>query len=109
VNGTSRGTIPGVGNTDICPVCGYPDLYEPPWSEDEPSFEICPCCATQFGYDDACGQADPDAVRRRYQELREAWIAAGCQWFSKGRRAPPGWDAITQFANLDATRINDET
>ena len=85
-----------------CPVCGYPDLYEPPWSDGSPSDEICPCCGTQFGYDDASGADDDGLMRQRYQHLRDAWIASGSRWFSKGRRPPRDWNATKQLASLAA-------
>ena len=38
---------------NTCPVCGYDGLYEPPYNEKgSGSYEICPCCGFQFGYDD---------------------------------------------------------
>lgn len=37
----------------ICPVCGYDDLDEGPFTEGGyPTYEICPCCGYEFGYDD---------------------------------------------------------
>jgi len=52
-----------------CPICGFPDLDEPPYDSDgeNPSFDICPCCGIEFGYED-CG--------RSHSELRvldQAW------------------------------------
>lgn len=39
----------------ICRVCGYCDEELFPWGEDgeTPTFEICPCCNVEFGYEDA--------------------------------------------------------
>jgi hypothetical protein len=38
---------------NICPVCGYPDLFEPAYKENYyPSDEICPSCGYQFGWTD---------------------------------------------------------
>lgn len=36
-----------------CRICGSCEGYMP-WGEDgqTPSFEICPCCSVQFGYED---------------------------------------------------------
>jgi len=45
----------------LCPVCGYHDLYGPPWLNGSASDEICPSCDTHFGYEDAAGG---DAARR---------------------------------------------
>lgn len=37
-----------------CRVCGYYDKELLPWGEDgeTPTFEICPCCNVEFGYED---------------------------------------------------------
>jgi hypothetical protein len=85
-----------------CPVCGYPDLYERPWFDGSPSDEICPCCGTQFGYDDALGADDIDARQRIYDELRRVWVSAGSTWFSVSRRPPPTWDHAAQLSALSA-------
>ncbi len=81
----------------VCPVCGYDRLYEPPWSNDVGSDEICPCCGIHFGYDDMAGG---DAARReaRHRELRTRWIDGGCLWFSRTRRAPEQWDPCAQLS-----------
>ena len=48
---------------NICPVCGYNALHEPAYDRFGcASFEICPCCGIEFGYDDA---------RRSHETLRE--------------------------------------
>jgi len=54
--------------TYTCPVCGFSGLEFPP--ED---YYICPCCGTEFGYDDL-------AHTRR--ELRNMWLRNGGQWFN---------------------------
>lgn len=36
-----------------CPVCGFKGLKEAPYgSNKEPSYEICPNCGVEFGFDD---------------------------------------------------------
>jgi len=66
-----------------CPVCYYgiegnvEDKYQ----------EICPCCGTQFGYDDA---TTPHSV------LRDRWISKGMKWFSKNK-PPENWDPVKQI------------
>jgi rubredoxin len=84
----------------LCPVCGYPNLSEPPWSNGSPSDEICPSCGTHFGYDDAAGG---DAAKREeiYRRRRDEWRSAGSRWFSVGRPPPPGWDPESQLDALD--------
>lgn len=53
-----------------CRVCGYLPP-SPPWGESgkEPSFEICPCCGVEWGYEDAL---DAGVVR-----FRSCWLAQG--------------------------------
>jgi len=73
-----------------CPVCGYNALKEPP----DDSFEICPCCGVQFGYDDASPMAALDVVRAG---LRRRWIASGAKWFSRYVHPPAGWNYQDQL------------
>lgn len=71
-----------------CPVCGFPDLDEPAHdSTGAASFDICPCCFIQFGYEDA---------GTSHAELRADWIAAGKPWRGASPK-PPGWDADEQL------------
>lgn len=77
---------------NICPVCNYNKLFEPPYdSEGYGSDEICPCCGFQFGCDDY-----PDKMESQ-RRWREEWIKKGCIWFSKGRPAPHQWNATEQL------------
>ena len=81
-----------------CPVCGYRQLFHPPWVDDSPSDEICPCCGTHFGYDDFA--VDEIARATRHQELRNDWTEAGYPWFSSTTTMPPDWDPRRQLARL---------
>lgn len=75
--------------TFICPVCGFPDLTEPPYDQHGcASFDICPCCGTEFGYTDA---------RKSHDQLRDEWLAAGAHWHSRAVQQPPGWNALNQL------------
>ena len=48
-----------------CPVCGYQHLSQPPYDGHGcASFDICPCCGTEFGYDDS--SATHEVLRRRW-------------------------------------------
>ena len=67
----------------ICPVCGYPKLTGPPVD-----FLICPCCGTEFEYDDAT---------LTHQQLRHQWIQSGMQWHSHAVSPSPGWNAWWQL------------
>ena len=73
----------------LCPVCGYPDLEEAAYSpQGLASFEICPCCRTEFGYQD---------FARTHAELRIDWLARGAKWESKSHPPPDGWDPYEQL------------
>ena len=79
----------------VCPVCGFRGLSEPAYDEHGgASFEICPCCGTEFGYDDA---------GRSHYELRLRWIAAGSPWSDRDISPPADWNALRQMqeAGLD--------
>lgn len=69
-----------------CPVCAYPNLKSPPQDD-----LICPCCGTQFGYDD---------FTLSHTELRMRWIANGYPWFSSAT-PPAGWNAVAQLEAAD--------
>ena len=79
-------------NDNICPVCGYSKLLEPARNNNVPSFEICSCCGTEFGYDD-CSQ-------EKIMKLRKEWIESGYKWFSEEDK-PDNWDAIEQLKNIE--------
>lgn len=75
-----------------CRVCG---LYidEPPWGEDgrTPTFDICDCCGTEFGYE--------DATLVGVVNQRKKWLAEGAQWFQP-KRMPAGWDVTEQMRGI---------
>jgi hypothetical protein len=81
-----------------CPVCGYRRLFHPPWADDSPSHEICPCCGTHFGYDDFA--SDEIARATRHRELRNDWSEAGYPWFSS-TPMPSDWDPRRQLADAE--------
>lgn len=66
-----------------CPVCGFTGLVAPP-----ADFEICPCCGTEFGYDDD---------QKSHAHLRAEWIDNRTPWFSRANPPPRGWDPIAQL------------
>ena len=68
-----------------CLVCGYDGLDEPAYDDaGAPSFEICPCCGVEFGYEDAS---------RSHKSLRDEWIAKGMLWWADDK-PPPDWDPV---------------
>jgi hypothetical protein len=78
----------------ICPICGYPGLKEPAWGNDgkSPTFEICPCCGCEFGYEDA----RPEGAK----EFRKRWIATGGKWHDPTLK-PKNWDMKQQLKNIN--------
>lgn len=73
----------------VCPICHYPDLAEPPYSDAGASYEICPSCGFEFGVTDDDLGVLPQSWRRR-------WIEQGCPWTSSAPR-PEGWDGARQL------------
>ncbi len=65
----------------ICPVCAYKNLPYPPRD-----YNICPCCSTEFGNDDAVYS---------HRQLLGMWIAGGANWFFG--RAPEHWNPWLQL------------
>ena len=77
---------------DICRVCGL--LQEDKsWGEDgkTPTFDICACCGTEFGYDDA----NKEAVKR----TRQRWLDGGAVWFAPEFR-PERWNLSEQLKQV---------
>ena len=77
----------------LCPVCGFPNLAEPPRAKNGgASFEICPSCGFQFGVSD-------DDKNISYAQWRAKWSKAGMKWSSQ-QPAPKGWDAVAQLKKI---------
>jgi len=79
-------------NNSFCRVCGY-ELGSPPWGEDgySPSWEICSCCGTEFGYEDCT----PMSARKK----RQNWITNGMRWFDE-KAKPENWSFDDQSINI---------
>ncbi len=93
-----------------CPCCGYPELespayslaLQPPFLHDisppycqylgEPSYDVCPCCGFEFGFDDEPDTASPQS----FEEYRGEWIRDGCQWFDLSKK-PGEWNLEMQL------------
>ena len=97
-----------------CPVCGYPSLECEPYHPGEvPSFSMCPCCGTEFGFDDEPGASgihvpfDNNRDENRegfrlaaFSVLRSQWIERGMRWFHPAVSPPPGWNPAEQLEAL---------
>jgi hypothetical protein len=70
-----------------CPVCGLDKLPKP-----LEEFDICPCCGTEFGYDD---------LSMNHAQLRLRWINAGANWWSETTLPPAMWSPITQLTKAE--------
>jgi hypothetical protein len=80
---------------NVCPVCGYDQLTEPAYFEnniDIPSYEICACCGFQFGFDEQYGT---------HEDYRIKWIDSGCEWYSKVFTKPDNWNAKEQLLRIN--------
>jgi predicted RNA-binding Zn-ribbon protein involved in translation (DUF1610 family) len=85
--------MPSSSKPHVCPVCGYAGLEEAAYDEQNcASFEICPSCGTEFGYQDAT---------RSHADLRSAWVQNGMRWASRSVGAPPNWDPVAQLGDLE--------
>ena len=84
-----KGHDPAIHN---CRVCGLKQK-DPPWGESgfEPTYDICPCCSTEFGLDDRTSA-------QRF-EVRGHWIKSGYPWFHPEQK-PPDWDPDAQMAQI---------
>jgi hypothetical protein len=82
----------------LCPACGF-DLWFAPWNEGAPSYEICPSCGIQFGYDDAAGGRESERAAI-YTSWRARWTQDGMPWFSAGQRPPADWNPAKSLERL---------
>ncbi len=82
--------------SNSCPVCGYPNLDKPAYSDEKgawPSLEICPCCGFQFGFTD-------HSQHITFEQWREQWIARGMLWQSIGIARPADWNPTEQLLKI---------
>jgi len=77
----------------LCPVCGYPNLDEPAWDPNTgiPSFNICPSCGCEFGYNDATPQARENHLKN--------WVKQGAPWF-RPELKPHSWNLKKQLEHI---------
>jgi hypothetical protein len=74
----------------MCPVCGFDGLKEAPYDgHNAPSYEICPCCGFEFGFEN----------KESFISFRKDWIAQGSLWFMPNAK-PKNWDLHKQLDKL---------
>lgn len=76
-----------------CRVCGYVFTDFQPWGSDgeTASFAHCPCCFTEFGFDDV----KIEVIRER----RRQWAAQGYLWYEPSKK-PEDWNPHEQLKNI---------
>jgi hypothetical protein len=80
--------------TYLCPVCGWDQLTEEPYDRDgNPSYEICPCCGFEFGFDDGSRQ-------ETFAVYRKKWLEKGATWFDPDA-CPAHWDLSRQLRKVE--------
>ncbi len=75
-----------------CRICGlYQD--EEPWGEDgkTPSFNICDCCGSEFGYE--------DCTFHSVENARTQWKLKGYPWYNT-KYAPIDWSLAVQLTQI---------
>ncbi len=67
----------------FCRICGL-YIEDKPWGEDGlfPTYEVCPCCGVEFGYEDCTVESVLD--------YRERCITNGTKW-SNLNQNPVDW------------------
>lgn len=89
-----------------CLVCGWDGLNKEPYlgSGDVPSFETCPSCGFEYGFDDnpsASGNYPSEWNRQMIVDAyRKQWIDGGMLWWSEKEKAPAGRDPKRQLLNI---------
>jgi len=77
----------------ICPVCGYDELEKHPYDEKgNESFEICVCCAFEFGVDD---------MLYTFETYRKEWLSNGAKWLLQASKHSDNWNADEQLKNIE--------
>jgi len=79
-------------NNFHCRVCGYlPEM--PPWGGDgqSPTYEICPCCGVEYGYEDSTVSS--------VKKYRDEWADAGYKWQDVNAK-PKFWNLEDQLKRI---------
>lgn len=77
----------------ICRICGLYTENFLPWGEngESPSYDICFCCGTEFGYEDNNLKA--------ILSNREKWLNNGANWFNPDKK-PDNWNLEEQLSHI---------
>lgn len=65
-------------NTYCCPVCGFDEVDLPYASNGSASYEVCPDCGVEYGFDDQIYSNDIAAGithEVKWEQLRSVWLA----------------------------------
>tara|TARA_R110002124_G_scaffold278588_1_gene450669 strand:- start:1725 stop:1991 length:267 start_codon:yes stop_codon:yes gene_type:complete len=75
-----------------CRVCGYLSDTAP-WGEDGkcPTYEICPCCGVEYGYEDSAVAG--------VKQYRQEWMASGAKW-QDAKARPENWSLEDQLKQV---------
>jgi hypothetical protein len=75
-----------------CPICGFPDFG----ALDEAgcnTFEICPACGCESGY-----EYQDEVTDEHFVSIRRHWLyEKKGRWWSELDASPPGWNAEEQM------------
>jgi hypothetical protein len=79
-------------NKLACRVCGKIQ-DDRPWGEDGqcPTYDICDCCGTEFGYG--------DCTLKAIRASRERWLAKDAVWKHQEEK-PANWSLEEQMRNI---------
>lgn len=98
----------------VCPCCGYDKIDVLPYSNilsvrkveglsppyqsllGNPSYEVCPCCHFEYGFDDNPGG---DSKGLSFGDHLWAWVIDGMQWLDEAKK-PSNWALSEQLLNL---------
>ena len=103
------GKFNGNSLSNICPICEWDQLTEPPYSGEHlvGSDEICPSCGFQFGYSDdgaASGRYPLEWTREMIVlDYRQKWIDNGMKWRFPNDPfypRPQNWNPEEQLKNI---------
>lgn len=84
-----------VVDSRYCRVCGYDPGDPPPWGEYGrfASFDICPCCNVEWGYEDSTFESTA--------KYRARWINNGAKWASRNQTP----DDLSVEERLERSRL----